>query len=150
MTSVEIVSLCVYTCESQKSWVQCCLYEKLLMLIVMILISIRKRAECWYQLSSDNPFSQNPTIHPSNMPEQNVHIFVLYGALWDTGQMHFWICEFGLLIKQSCQNLFHLCIQEWCHCHNNWKFSSCSLKSLIDIKVSESEYIYFHCEVWNA
>ena len=29
----------------------------------------------------------------------NVHIFALNGVLWDMGQMHFGICEIGLLVS---------------------------------------------------
>ena len=44
----------------------------------------------------------NPTMHLSPIPQctiqyRNMHISVMNAALWDMGQVNFWICEFGLL-----------------------------------------------------
>ena len=41
-------------------------------------------------------------MHMSHIPQctiqnRNVHIPILIGVLWDMGQMHCGICEFGLL-----------------------------------------------------
>ena len=38
---------------------------------------------------------RNPTMHHS---EENVHISVLNGTLWDMGQVYCGVCEFGLLL----------------------------------------------------
>ena len=45
---------------------------------------------------------QNPTIHLSHIPQygiqnRGVYITVVYGALWEVGQVHCGICEIGLL-----------------------------------------------------
>ena len=39
-----------------------------------------------------------PVPYPtSRIQNRNVHISVLNGELWDKGQVHYGICEFGLL-----------------------------------------------------
>ena len=50
------------------------------------------------------PISQIPKrtcsiSHKCTIQNKNVHIYVLTGALWDMGQVHCGICEFGFIIS---------------------------------------------------
>ena len=65
----------------------------------------------------------NPTMHQSHIPQctiqnRNVHISVLNGAMWDMGQVHCGICEFGLLVGITLLWLVGLDISWNCPSHN--------------------------------
>ena len=64
-------------------------------------------------------------MHLSHIPQctiqnRNVHISVLNGALWDMGQVHCWICEFGLFQWKLNENWELLWCQLGCLWWDHW------------------------------